>query len=349
LNSHIIAIRTTASSEVGLGHLQRCLTLAEEIRIEGGSVRFLITRNSVAMNLVLKHDFPVFEVQEEDDIALEQTAHCLRLWRASAVLVDSYSIDFERVADLDVPVTAVIDDSIGRRFRGDLLINGAPGIDERHSYELEGAEFLLGARYTLLRREFRNPVQREIRHDVKRILLVVGGMDSTTVMPLLIKWTKRTLNEASLDVIIGPFFSPEMEQEIRNLALADASISIHYDPPNLRELMLNCDLAICGGGQTTFELAATGTPAIAICLFENQWINLKALASRGTLLIAGRREDPSLEETITTALANLSSTPSWRMQMSEAGRSLLDGAGAARAARRILELCDTKTMSSQAH
>jgi len=44
-------------------------------------------------------------------------------------------------------------------------------------------------------------------------------------------------------------------------------------PQDVAPLMLAADMAVCGGGQTTSELAATGTPAIAIRLAENQTLN----------------------------------------------------------------------------
>src|SRR2546428_7754394 len=103
--------------------------------------------------------------------------------------------------------------------------------------------------------------------------------------------------------------------------------------------MLRCDVAVTGGGQTTYELAATGTPAIAIKMADNQTGNVRGLSVRGTLVWVGDADDSDLEGKVTGALKDLANDKCKRDDMSRAGRALVDGLGTERVARAILEAC----------
>ena len=103
--------------------------------------------------------------------------------------------------------------------------------------------------------------------------------------------------------------------------------------------MLKCDLALTGGGQTTYELAATGAPTIAVRLASNQTGNLLGLAARGALFWAGDVGEPDLQDKIRQAILVLAENRDTRQKMSYAGRLLVDGRGADRVAEEILQLC----------
>ena len=101
--------------------------------------------------------------------------------------------------------------------------------------------------------------------------------------------------------------------------------------------MLEADLAITGGGQTTYGLAVpTGTPAVAIATAENQLQNLNSLAQAGSLVNAGRLDDPELETQFLNQLRKLIDEPKTRQQMSRRGREFVDGLGAERLAEVII-------------
>jgi len=58
-----------------------------------------------------------------------------------------------------------------------------------------------------------------------------------------------------LTSLIGPL--ADNERRIQSQArIYPASITIHRDPPSMRELMLAADVASGGAGQTLYELAA---------------------------------------------------------------------------------------------
>jgi spore coat polysaccharide biosynthesis predicted glycosyltransferase SpsG len=106
----------------------------------------------------------------------------------------------------------------------------------------------------------------------------------------------------------------------------------------MRRLMLEADLAISGGGQTTFELAATGVPTVAIRMAKNQTLTLETLAEAGALVRGGDAEDPALAASVTAALETLLEDGDRRAAMSRRAREAVDGRGVLRVASEVRAL-----------
>lgn len=139
-----------------------------------------------------------------------------------------------------------------------------------------------------------------------------------------------------MDVVLGPFFqnNAAIEQEA---ARSDAHVNLHFAPEDMRTLMLTADIAITGGGQTTYELAAANTPALAICVASNQRGNLSGLLHAGTLRYVCDADDVSLAAKVSAGLKALASDTVARERMLTRGREVVDGRGAQRAADAIVE------------
>jgi spore coat polysaccharide biosynthesis predicted glycosyltransferase SpsG len=108
---------------------------------------------------------------------------------------------------------------------------------------------------------------------------------------------------------------------------------MHEAPPELAPLMAAADLAVCAGGQTTYELAAMGLPAVALCIADNQRINLDALAQVPTLLLS---DAAALSSTVRALAADRTQ----QQRLSQRGRALVDGRGADRVAAALGEVLD---------
>jgi spore coat polysaccharide biosynthesis predicted glycosyltransferase SpsG len=178
---------------------------------------------------------------------------------------------------------------------------------------------------------------RSVADHVGRILVTVGGGDPEDLTSRLVKWVTRALGAVEQDVVVGPF-SARTEVLQAAVDAARGPVVLHEDPKDIAALMLAADVALCGGGQTVYEVAALGTPALAIRLADNQTLNLTALAEAGTLAWVGDTDDAQLDAKVETALAELADDPARRARMSRSGRALVDGRGAARVARAVADL-----------
>ena len=99
-------------------------------------------------------------------------------------------------------------------------------------------------------------------------------------------------------------------------------------PLDMLELMLDTDLAISAAGQTLYELAATGTPAVAVCVADNQTPNLEAFSRHGVVAPVGSAARGEMQAGISSAVDHLLRNADLRRQMSAAAQGLVPAAGA---------------------
>jgi spore coat polysaccharide biosynthesis predicted glycosyltransferase SpsG len=189
----------------------------------------------------------------------------------------------------------------------------------------------------MLQPEFAEPVEREAGRPVRRVLITVGGDDPTAVTAALARAAVACLDGAQLHVVVGRWFAAT--PALRALETRPAgAVVLHERPRDMRRLMLEADLAISGGGQTTFELAATGVPTVAIRTAKNQTLTLETLAEAGALVRGGDAKDPALAASVTAALETLLRDGDRRAEMSRRAREAVDGRGVLRVASEVRAL-----------
>jgi UDP-2,4-diacetamido-2,4,6-trideoxy-beta-L-altropyranose hydrolase len=73
-------------------------------------------------------------------------------------------------------------------------------------------------------------------------------------------------------------------------------VTLHYQVENMADLMLHADLAIGGGGTTTWERCSLGLPTITIIVAENQREMIEAVAARGAVWNMGWYSEVSVTD-----------------------------------------------------
>lgn len=298
----------------GLGHLQRCLSLAAALRA---------------------HDWEsLFDVEEGKHYVAAAGFQTGEPVDPPAVIVDSYEATEEELLGFGRNGAKVIaiDDLADRPLPVDLVIN--PGIGAE-ALEYHGPRRVaLGVRYALLRPEFRLEPQRQTPPVARRILITMGGADPQHLTAGLVSRLAGAGFDV-VDVIVGPFFGETAE--LQEVARLHDNVVLHERPRDVRPLMLQADLAVSAAGQTLYELAATATPIVAIQVASNQDRNVAGFLGADAIVFAGSAERPDLIESVAAAVAGLAADPARRIGLGGNARRLVDGLGAERAAVRILE------------
>ncbi len=350
-----VVFRTDASIHMGIGHLMRCLTLAEALQARGAQILFVCREHEGNLIAELQKKLVPVAVlpapnkpgrfSRSEDYAVwlgvsqamdaEQTIQALKGSKADWMIVDHYGLDFNWEIRLrpHVGKLLVIDDLANRHHNCDALLdqNILPEIDGGYAGLVPNhCRLLLGPRYAMLRPEFARERARLKQRDgeLRRILVFLGGSDPTNE-------TTKALNgifqldrpDLIIDVVVGSS-NPNKEQ-VRRLSDASPNTIYHCQVDNMAELMSKADVSIGAGGSASWERCCLGLPAIVAVLADNQANIAVELAHAGALrnLGASVRLNPS---DYSAAVRSL--TQSDLRQMSRIASTLVDGQGAQRLA-----------------
>ncbi|MBI4843584.1 MAG: UDP-2,4-diacetamido-2,4,6-trideoxy-beta-L-altropyranose hydrolase [Nitrospirae bacterium] len=330
-----LLVRVDANPDIALGHLKRCLSLAEALRINGAEPVFLSLDDKSAKELLAGLNFPSgfidTPVNTGDDA--DKTLSFMREKNLEAVIFDSYSVDAEYLARFSGKKFKVIciDDLADRPLPCDMVINGGLGA-EKLNYD--APRKLLGIDYCILSRPFWEPSISKGNADVRNILITMGGIDHYGLSERSMRMLDELPGAFSITVIIGPYY--ENMKEIEDTAGdIEKDVELVRGRNDLYPYMKKCDMAVSAGGFTLYELATLRKPVIGISLWENQYRNVNELDKKGAILGLNYSDGASFDNELTSSVRRLFSDISLRNTMAEKAGMLFDGQGAMRAAGEI--------------
>ncbi|HMO04546.1 MAG TPA: hypothetical protein PKC67_08655 [Kiritimatiellia bacterium] len=320
-----IAVITTANAGIGTGHLRRSLTLVDELVRAGASVGLWVYAGDPAMAGWVSPQ--VARTVIDPALTLEQALAAGG--RYPVMVIDSYDVHDGHLIPLVKAGCRVLvmDDLADRPLTATWLLNSC--VEDPSVYRgLTGAALLLGPSCALLRPQFRDLPPRVASGEIRRVLLSFGGSDVLRLNERAMRWLDAVGAGWDIRVIAGP------------LTTSAAWTSVSHRVEQLRDVrdmveqMRWADLAITAAGQTTFELAATGCPAVCLKVADNQRFTGELAARRGYALVADARHTD--DAAITDLVRRIVDDPAARIAMGAAGAAAVDGHGAVRVAETLL-------------
>jgi RimJ/RimL family protein N-acetyltransferase len=155
----------------------------------------------------------------------------------------------------------------------------------------------------------------------------MGGSDPENITSLVIRALALLRMKFEARVVAGGS-SPHIP-ELTRLAAKAPHVELQTDCSKISELMAWSDVAVSGAGSTCWEMCLLGLPAILIDLADNQRPVAENLGKRGVAIHAGNGRE-ILPEKLAAKLEQLLLDHDLRAAMSQRGRELVDGRGAAR-------------------
>lgn len=347
-----VLFRVNAGARTGLGHLQRCLSLASALRERGTSSVFLTNDERATLERVAQFGFesrPLSAASWKLEDA-DETAAAAKASSCGTVVVDSDEEGepfLARLRDAGLFVCAV-EDNVPHDFPCQLLVNGDAHAKQLTYHSSSGdTRFLLGPEYSMLRQEFWQVPARVARAECRNVLVMLGGDDPNRLMTGILRELDSLPGAFTVTAVIGPFFASqdELKEETGRLR---RRVRLVYAPASVRDLMLEADLAVSAGGQTLYELARVGCPVVAIRTVANQAGQMEAFVQAGVIRSAGRAEDPGVLQAMRDAVNALLADPGARGAMSAAGQRMIDGQGAIRVAEELLRVNGASTAEGSA-
>lgn len=339
-------IRVDGGSAIGLGHVSRCLTLAQELQDHDLTVEFVCRElPGMADGWVEDAGFPVHRLPARLPSWREDAAATAAVLEDGAavdwLVVDHYGLDarWERVLRPKVRRIFVVDDLADRPHDCDgLLDQNLREVGNPYAGLLPaGAAVFLGPDYALLRKDFRRAAQHRRSRDgaIRRLLVFFGGSDPTGETLKALAALERIEGRAfTVDVIVGAA-NPDKDQVAAKCA-ALSWVNFHCQTADMARFLEESDCALGAAGMSSWERLAAGVPAVVVAVADNQMENLRQLDKLGAALVLGPSSAVTVEDWA-RAIADLLAAPERVRRMAEKACGIVDGEGAGRIAAWLAE------------
>ncbi|MBN1431632.1 MAG: UDP-2,4-diacetamido-2,4,6-trideoxy-beta-L-altropyranose hydrolase [Methanomicrobiaceae archaeon] len=342
--------RVDGSPYIGMGHVMRCLALAQgffENRIEPVFVMRDMENNScsLAESCGFHVEMIPDDCSKEEDA--EKTLEIARDFGASVIVTDlGYLINaspevyckYHDILKKNGHYIVALDVICETEVSADLVVN--PYILDENSpiFSFDSDRYLTGPDYFILRDEFRilSVNKRVIRKEAGNILVSFGGSDLRDTTGMIVNALAHAdISGLKAEVVVGSGYPVTNIEKLKKIIkLFPDRFELFHDSSNMAEQILKADIAILGGGLTKYEAAALGTPSVIITQFEPEIKPNEDFISAGTAEYIGHI-DMINENDIIIEIKNLVEDYPRRVEMSKKGRKLVDGKGIERILSKI--------------
>ncbi|MBO2452187.1 hypothetical protein J4573_34215 [Actinomadura barringtoniae] len=335
-----VGIRCDAGTRMGVGHLIRCVALAEELVQRGAEVLFLGAVDGPDW-IRAQLDLRGFPLRPAPDSPADLSALAVRLG-LDAMVIDSYVTDPEcghSLALAGVRVMAIVDGDL-RGQRADVYVDQNLGAEATAIEIPATATRLAGTGYVLLRdsvRGLRPSQPRTATTACPRLLCVFGGTDAADVAPRVVELAAST-GAPFAATVIAPRESTVRALEAVPL-LAGQSVTAIPPTDRFAELAAGSDLVISAAGTSTWELLCLGLPTALVWVADNQLLGYEPTIARGLTAGLGNPahyDDPASRTEAAAVLKRLLEDPAERHAIAVRGHGLIDGRGRERVADVLL-------------
>ncbi|MBF0249287.1 MAG: NTP transferase domain-containing protein [Alphaproteobacteria bacterium] len=344
--SHTVLFRCDGGRRMGMGHVMRCLSLAQTLRdrYSVGS-RFAVRAqpdpdDAIAETILRAHHFPCHVLDARACEAL-QLAEIAGRQRCDAIIYDIRTDlspdDVARLRDKE-RLAVCIDDPSDRRLACDLAFY--PPVPQVRSMSWTGFTGTLhvGWEWVLLNPSFsreRTPVPRG---DVPRVLVSMGGADPQGMIFTVLDALARVRADFEAHVVLGHAFreTAAVDKVVERFSVP---IHIHRNVEDMAGLMSGMEMAVASFGVTAYELAASCVPSILLCLTEDHALAAQAFSDAGVSVSLGLHKSVT-ENDLATRIERLLTDGKLRRDMSRAAEKLAPRTGVGNVAAALKSALD---------
>lgn len=273
-----ILFRCDSSSSIGLGHVKRCLVLAQRLKEYNKDLKILFATQNLHGNInleILKLGFSIYSIKNN---SLKELDYFVKGLFIDLLIIDSYEIDniFEEQLRINNPSLKILsfDDMLRPHFSHMVLNHGIQAkINHYKNLVAEDCKLFCGSEYTLLRDEFFVKYNEKV---VKNsVAIILGGNDVLNLSSEIASYLFE-INETYKVTIITSSVNPNLKQlkESKNIELL-------VDISNIAEVLSSKELIISASGGTLFEVLALRKDFINIEVASNQEVVTQFLENKG--------------------------------------------------------------------
>ena len=335
-----VLFRCDGSPEIGLGHIVRCLALADELRdLHNCRITFAMRKGLLGIQMVEEKGYQVITPRDTDQTFNygKWLNECVRKVDARAIVFDVRDgltrAVVKELRDKGIMIVT-IDDPEDKRLEADLAFY--PPVPQVKQIDWTGftGKLYVGWEWVILRKEFSSTATKsqkpKTQNPKPKILVTMGGSDPQGITLKAVKALEMLDEDFEAVVILGAGF--QHKKQLNNLLFGcKHHFDMQEDVKDMAEIMSQSDLAVASFGVTAYELAAMGVPAIYLCLTEDHAKSASAFVEEGMAISLGvvtQMTDSMLAKAVNYQLNDMPE----RLRMSERAEQQVDGQGAIRVA-----------------
>lgn len=285
-----IIFRTNGGKDIGLGHVYRCISLAQAIRdLDGGTIISFVANNEVK-TLIEEYKFEVISSDTFDNKDIQ----IIENQKPSLIIFDSYLASNDYLKNLSKISKLIIFDDNNDVYDSSIpykIING-----NLHALSLNYTnkhEHFLGPKYLVMKKEYwanekehNNRMYNSQKNDrkdanVMSVLITTGGTDFNKIMLRFIRAFKEL--KINKKLVIGPLYEEKYIEKIEKEVFNEESFELIYKPKTLKNYIKDSDYIITAAGSTVYEVLTLDKFPIIYVLADNQKAIAKELEKYGII------------------------------------------------------------------
>lgn len=341
-----LLFRVDGSEDIGMGHVFRTVTLAKEIKKIRPDIYivFLTKKNKFVEDYLISNDFKTINIEDifNSTGEITQIIDVAKKHNINKIIVDKFDIDTEYIKGLKKSDACIIQFFYHNpsNIISELGINPNLGFSNSLSNCPKRSKILIGSKYILVQEKFRNE-KIEVNKNVENIFISFGAGDKNNITPKIIEFIddyfkqKYSINPPILNIVIGPVYS-NIDQIIEKVRKIKLKTNLIFNYTDLSSIMKQADLAIASVGGTIYELLSLKVPTFGILQSKDQEQVAKYLDKNNCIINLGYVENLNKNEFFSSF--NKVFSKEERLKILKNASKLIDGKGAERCAKEILNL-----------
>lgn len=293
-----MAFITDGGLNMGMGHVYRTLTLANEIKDVAETC--VVTKGDERV---------VHKLRESGRVVLEANCdheiinHLIKI-RPDVIAVDMLNVEkvfAKKLKTVSNNRLILFENLIsGSNRYADVVINAVMGADFKNKKYLDrntNTLYLYGPKYFAFKEEvYEFKKRRKVLKDrINRILLIFGASDPSDLTSLALRQLLNSDENYKIDIVVGAHFGHEkaLNSILTEYVDKKDKVFIYKDVGNVAELMFNADVVVCSPGLSAYVALCIGTPIIVF--HHNSW---QKEGFKGFIDTMGRNEMFKLKEMV---------------------------------------------------
>lgn len=320
-----VAFRVDGNKKLGLGHVKRCVVLAQNLQKRNVSCFFIIQFKEIKEYLESK-GFEVFIIQQKNE--LQQIKKILINENCTRLVIDSKRKSIEPLLKkLDKHIKIILIDNANYWKYADLIVISSV----KNPKKIYPKNSIFGIKYLLHGIE---EIPKSIKRKNGSIVLSMGGTDKYNITKKIVHSFYKRNDDFNLIIILGTFYADE--KNLFKFIKNDKRFHIIKSPPSLTTLMQQASIGLVTFGITVYEAAICRMPLFVISHSAENSLSAKLVEKYGWISFVGKYDKINYNNLVANIL-NLVKHKRTLKSMNHAC-SQIDGLGPSRVADCIIGL-----------